>query len=269
VILLEIRTSKQAVKFARCLKKRKYRELYHNFLIEGVNFVGDALLNNAPIDFVMVAENNQHSEKYQEIMEQARLQQVPLFFVKDELLAKISDTETPQGVVAVCSMPSWNEEQVIREGDGLLVALDGLQDPGNLGTIIRSAAGVGVSGVFLGEGTVDIYNPKVLRATMGAVFRVPVFQQVDLITLIRKVKEAGFQTVAAEPRADKKYYRVDFRKGGHLILIGNESRGIRAELLDLVDLRVSIPLVGGVESLNAAVAASLILYEIFRQRDQD
>lgn len=264
---MEIKTSKQALKFARCLKKRKYRELYHNFLIEGVNFVEDALINKAPIEYVMVAENNQNSQKYKEIMEQARLQQVPLFFIKDDLLAKISDTETPQGIVAVCSMPNWNEEQVLREGDGLLIALDGLQDPGNLGTIIRSAAGVGLSGVFLGEGTVDLYNPKVLRATMGTVFRIPVFQQVDLITLIRKVKKAGFQTVAADPRADKKYYHTDFRKGGHLILIGNESRGIRAELLDLVDMRVCIPLMEGVESLNAAVAASLILYEIYRQRD--
>ncbi|MFY9141244.1 MAG: RNA methyltransferase [Thermacetogeniaceae bacterium] len=264
---MEIKTMKQALKFARCLKKRKYRELYHNFLIEGVNFVEDALFNNAPLDYVMVAEDNRYSQKCKEIMEQARLQQLPLFFVKDELLAKISDTETPQGVVAVCSMPVWNEEQVIREGDGLLVALDGLQDPGNLGTIIRTAAGVGVKAVFLGKGTVDLFNPKVLRATMGAVFRVPVFQQVELDTLIRKVKEAGFLTVAADPRTDKKYYHVDFRKGGHLILIGNESRGIRTELLDLVDLKVRIPLAGGVESLNAAVAASLILYEIFRQRD--
>ncbi len=264
---MEIITSKQAIKFARCLKKRKYRELYNKFLIEGVNFVEDALINNAPLDFVMVAENNQYCQKCKEIMEQARLQQLPLFFVKNDLLAKISDTETPQGVVAVCTMPSWNEEQVIREGEGILVALDGLQDPGNLGTIIRSSAGVGVRGVFLGEGTVDLYNPKVLRATMGAVFRVSVFQQVELITLIRKVKEAGFVTIAADPRADRKYYHWDFRKGGHLILIGNESRGIRAELLDLVDLRVRIPLTEGVESLNAAVAASLILYEIFRQRD--
>jgi len=267
--LLEIKSTKQAVKFARTLKKRKYRELYHNFLIEGVNFVEDALLNKAPVDYVMVAENNKYSPKYKGIIEQTRLQQLPLLFVKDDLLAKLSDTETPQGVVAVCSMPSWNEEQVLREGDGVLVALDGLQDPGNLGTIIRSAAGVGVSGVFLGEGTVDLFNPKVLRATMGTVFRIPVFQQVDLITLIKKVKQAGFQTVAADPRADKKYYHVDFRLGGHLILIGNESRGIRSELLDLVDLRVSIPLMSGVESLNAAVAASLILYEIFRQRDLD
>lgn len=265
---MEIKTSKQAIKFARFLKKRKYRELYNSFLIEGVNFVEDSLINNAPLDFVLVAENNQYSKKCKDIMEQARFQQVPLFFVKDDLMARLSDTETPQGVVAVCSMPVWKEDQVLREGDGLLVALDGLQDPGNLGTIIRSSTGVGVRGVFLGKGTVDLFNSKVLRATMGAVFRIPVFQQVELTSLIRRVKQAGFLTIAAEPRANMKYYHADFRTGGHLILIGNESRGIRAELSDLVDLKVCIPLLEGVESLNAAVAASLILYEIFRQRDQ-
>lgn len=263
----EIQTAKQAVRFARDLKKRKHRHDKKQFLIEGINFVEDALLNRAEISYLLVSDKFHERKKGKGVMELAQARGVPLFCIKENILANLSDTETPQGVLAVSKMPVWNDEQVIYMKDALLVALDGVQDPGNLGTMIRTGAGVGVSGFFLGEGTVDLYNSKVLRSTMGTIFQVPVFHQVQLVSLVKRLKLLGFKTVAADPRAKTKHYRADFQKDPLLVIVGNEGRGIRTELLKAVDLRLSIPLAEGVESLNAAVAAALILYEVFRQRD--
>ena len=266
-MLLEVKTAKQAIRLARDLKRRKHRESRDRFLIEGVNFVEEALLSGVNLDYLLVTEKLCRREKGKAVLDLAGSREITLFFVEEDVLAKLADTGTPQGVLAVCSMPSWNESEALQRSDAFLVALDGLQDPGNLGTIIRSCAGVGASGVFLGEGTVDLYNPKVLRSTMGTVFGVPTFHKVELTSLVKKLKRLGFLTIAADPRADLKYYHADFRKSPLLVLIGNEGRGISSDLLDLVDLRVCIPLREGVESLNASVAAALILYEIYRQRD--
>lgn len=266
-MFVKVQTAKQAVRFARDLKKRKLRHVTKQFLIEGINFVEDALLNRAEISYLLVSDQLCQREKGRSVIELAQSRGVPFFCVQEKILARLADTETPQGILAVCKMPVWDEEQVIQGQDALLVALDGVQDPGNLGTMIRAGAGVGANGFFLGEGTVDLYNSKVLRSTMGTVFQVPVFHQVRLVPFIKRLKSMGLITVAADPRGEIKYYGADFRKGPLLVIIGNESRGISAELLEAVDLRVSIPLAEGVESLNAAVAAALILYEIFRQRD--
>ncbi|HBG23067.1 MAG TPA: RNA methyltransferase [Peptococcaceae bacterium] len=260
-------TAKQAVRFARDLQKRKHRHDTKHFFIEGINFVEDALLNRAEIRYLLVSDKLCQKEKGKGVMELAQSRGVPFFCVQENALARLADTETPQGILAVCKMPVWDEEQVIQGQDALLVALDGVQDPGNLGTMIRTGAGIGVNGFFLGEGTVDLYNSKVLRSTMGTTFQVPAFHRVQLIPFIKRLKSMGFKTVAADPRAEIKHYGADFRKGPLVVIIGNESRGISPELLKAVDLRVSIPLAEGVESLNAAVAAALVLYEIFRQRD--
>lgn len=266
-MLLEIRTAKQAARLARDLKSKKKRHGNNRFIIEGVNSVEDALINRAGLDCLLVSEKFWPRKKGKEVIDLAVSRGISVFSVQESVLVGLFDTKTPQGIMAVCQMPVWNIEDVICGQDALLVALDGLQDPGNLGTIIRSGAGIGVSGFVLGEGTVDLYNSKVLRSTMGTIFRVPVFQQVELVAFIKRLKSLGFITIAAAPRAKIKYYCADFKKGSLLILIGNESSGIKTELLDIVDLIVSIPVSKDVESLNAAVAAALILYEVFRQRD--
>lgn len=264
---MQIKSLKHALRLARELKKRKYREATGRFLIEGINFVDDAIKSGAVVDCLILTEKVCCKDKGKKLLRHVHSQGIPLFFVDEAVFAELADTETPQGVLAVGSMPVWDASKVAMSQDALLLALDGLQDPGNLGTIIRSSDGVGVDGVFLGEGTVDLYNSKVLRSTMGSVFRIPVFSKVDLVSLLLRLREAGFKIVAADPRASLKYYQADFKKGRFLILIGNESRGIRQELLDLVDLSVCIPLREEVESLNAGVAAALLLYEVYRQRD--
>ncbi len=266
---MKIKTAEQAIRSARYLKLRKHRQSTKRFLIEGASFVQDALVNGAEIDCLLASDSFLQKKKGKLLSEFARSRGIPFFSVKENILCSLADTETPQGIVAVGRMPVWSEEQVIHGQDTVLVALDGLQDPGNLGTIIRSGAGAGVNGFFLGEGTVDLYNSKVLRSTTGMVFQVPVFHQARLVPLINRLKSLGYIAVAADPGARVKYYRTDFRKGALAIIIGNEGGGISRELLDIADLRVAIPLAEGVESLNAAVAAALILYEICRQRDED
>ena len=191
---------------------------------------------------------------------------MPAFLVGERLYEELSATETPQGVLAVVQRPVWRQSELLRRPTGLFLALDGLQDPGNLGAILRTGDGAGVDGAWLGQGTVDLYNPKVLRATMGSVFRLPAFTGVDLPLLLPELKAGGMRVVAAVPHAGQSYFQADLKHPRLLLLIGNEAHGISRSLVDLADQAVSIPLRPEVESLNAAVAAALLIYEVRRQR---
>ncbi len=257
---------KQAVQFARSLKKRKVREAEHRFIIEGISFVEEALKSGVHLDYLICTEKGLQREKGRSLIEHPGLANVTLYIVEERIFEKIAETETPQGILAVGRMPVWTEEGILQKREGTWLVLDALQDPGNLGTILRTAEAVEVKAVFLGEGTVDLYNSKVLRATMGSVFRVPTFSKVNLKELLGRMKESGIFVIAADPYSDKIYYRTDLRCPRLSVVIGNEGRGISPEILALSDNRIKIPLRGKVESLNAAVATALILYEIQRQK---
>ncbi|HHW42110.1 MAG TPA: RNA methyltransferase [Syntrophomonadaceae bacterium] len=258
---------KQAVQFARSLKKRKVREAEHRFIIEGISFVEEALKSGIHLDYLICTERGLQREKGRSVIEHPRRANIPLYIVEQRIFEKIAETETPQGILAVGRMPVWTEEGILQKSEGIWLVLDAIQDPGNLGTILRTAEAVGVKAVFLGEGTVDLYNSKVLRATMGSVFRVPTFSRVNLKELLCRMKESGIFVVAADPHTGKIYYRTDLRYPGLAVVIGNEGRGISPEILALSDSRIKIPLRGKVESLNAAVATALVLYEIQRQKE--
>jgi TrmH family RNA methyltransferase len=204
--------------------------------------------------------------KGQSLLSRARSQGVPVFQVDEQPYDKLSDTETPQGVTAVVQKPVWRQSELLQRPTGLFLALDGLQDPGNLGAILRTGDGAGVDGVWLGHGTVDLYNPKVLRATMGSIFRIPTFAGVDLLSLVSELKARNVQVLAAVPHAGQSYFKADMKQPHLLLMIGNEARGISRSLLNLADQAVSVPLRPVVESLNAAVAAALLIYEVKRQR---
>lgn len=185
--------------------------------------------------------------------------------ISDEQYARLSDTKTPQGVLAVVESFRYSVEDLLKEKDGLYILLENLQDPGNLGTILRSGEAAGVTGVIMNRECVDIYNPKVVRATMGSLFRMKFAIADDLKTVLSAIREKGGRSYAAHLKGAVDYDVPDYR-GTTAFMIGNESQGLSTALADAADGYIKIPMQGKVESLNAAMAATILMYEAARQR---
>jgi len=196
---------------------------------------------------------------------QVKLQAGKLEIVEDAVFDKISDTRTPQGILSVLRMPQYDLEKSLADADGIWLILEDIQDPGNLGTILRTAEGAGIEGVILTENTVDLFNPKTIRSTMGSLYRVPFFVTADIETTMGKLKEQGFAVYAAHLDGQKYYDEITY-SGKTAFLIGNEGNGLRDATARLATDYLKIPMEGKVESLNAAIASSLLMYEAYRQR---
>ena len=193
------------------------------------------------------------------------LEEVGYEVVSDSVFSKISDTCTPQGVLCVLKQFHYNIEEMLRDKAPLFLLLENIQDPGNLGTMLRTGEGAGVSGIIMSRDTVDLYNPKVIRSTMGSIYRVPFYYADDFAAAVHQVQQAGGSVYAAHLRGKNSYACQDYTKGT-AFLIGNEGNGLREETAELADCYIRIPMEGKVESLNAAVASSILMYEAHRQR---
>lgn len=242
------------------LQKRKGRERAGAFLIEGEHLVEAAIQQDASIEALLIAEDYPMSEWLERY---ARSRDEKCFVVSRAVMKRLSETETPQGIIAIAKMASVDVETLWNEAKFLLL-LDAIQDPGNLGAIIRTADAAGVDGIVLGKGTVDAHNAKVIRSTMGSIFRAPIVQG-DLVSIMEKLRKRQFSFVAASLKDALPYDQVayDGRLG---IVIGNEANGVSDAVLNACSAKAKIPLYGQAESLNAAVAAGIILYEAVRQR---
>ncbi len=241
-------------------KKAKARAEAGVFLVEGFKMVEEAI--NFGIQEVFVSES-----KEEELLNQPGkvLQTLSYEVVSDKLFSQMSDTVTPQGILATVRMPKYSMESIIARPKGHLVLLENLRDPGNLGTIIRSAEGAGATGVILSKESADIFNPKVIRSTMGSIFRVPFCYVEDFQGAMRKIKEHGITLYAAHLKGTKQYECFDYTKACGF-LIGNEANGLTEETAKIADCLIRIPMAGQVESLNAAMAASILMFEVARQR---
>ena len=185
--------------------------------------------------------------------------------VAREVFARMSDTQTPQGILCVVRRPDYSLEQLLQVEEPLLMVLEDLQDPGNLGTIIRTGEAAGVTGVIMTTGTVDVFNSKTIRATMGSVFRVPFLYVESLWETMKLLHQRGIHTYAAHLDGEAWYDEFPFVEPT-AFLVGNEGNGLTGETAAQAERRLKIPMEGSVESLNAAVAASLLMYEAHRQR---
>lgn len=185
--------------------------------------------------------------------------------VSDDVFRRMSDTLTPQGILTVLRTPSYDPGEVLKEEAPLVLVLEDLQDPGNAGTIFRTAEGAGVRCIFLTKGCVDVTNPKVIRSTMGSVYRMPFFYVEDMPSLKNLFQEKKIRVFAAHLKGKNPYDGESYR-GGTAFLIGNESRGLTEEAVSFADSLIRIPMCGQVESLNAAMAAGILMYEAARQR---
>ena len=191
---------------------------------------------------------------------------VPVSLVTGPVMEKMADTRSPQGVMALVKMPSHSEEEIISgSGKPLIMILEDIQDPGNLGTIFRTAEAAGVTGILLSGGCVDVFNPKVIRSTMSAVFRMPFALCGDLPEAVRRLKERGTTVCAAWLRGSVPYDSLSYLPGT-AFMIGNEARGLTEELAAAADEKIRIPMEGDIESLNAAISAGILMYEAYRQR---
>lgn len=243
------------------LLDKKNRERSGRFLIEGVHLVMEALKAGAQLDAVVFdTERGWPSELTPWTKDVANLE---IFAASPTVMAKCSDTDTAPPVFAIAAKPAVDPASLYRDG-ALVVVLDGLRDPGNVGTIIRSADAVGADAVVIGGGSVDLYNPKTVRSTMGSLFHLPVLQA-DLKELLSEAKQRGIRLVGTSLQADNSCFDHDWT-GSTWLLLGNESNGISAELSSLTDANVWIPMRGQAESLNVAMAATVLLHEAMRQR---
>ncbi|MDF2522545.1 MAG: methyltransferase, TrmH family, group 3 [Clostridiales bacterium] len=255
------------IKEIKSLKIRKNREEKQLFFIEGIRFVEEALKEGVAIETILFSDRLYETRGGEDIISQIREGDYETYHLPDKLFQEISDTENPQGIIAVVKMKQYKLEEIIDEGDFFLI-LDSLQDPGNMGTIIRTADAAGVTGIIISRGCVDIYNPKVLRSTMGSIFHIPFCFSESLPEAIRQLKEQGIKVFAAHLDGKLNYFDADM-KCGTAIIIGNEANGISQETAEQSDSFVKIPMPGRSESLNASVAASLLMYEVVRQRFND
>lgn len=194
-----------------------------------------------------------------------KLQRTGYEVVSAEVFQKMSDTKTPQGILCVVRRPAYDLGCLLEKPAPLFVILESLQDPGNLGTILRTGEGAGVTGVILGGECADIFHPKTIRATMGSVFRVPFVCVEDLSGTVCLLRRKGVRTYAAHLSGETYYDQASFHEGT-AFLIGNEGNGLSGEIVSQADSLLKIPMEGRVESLNASVAAALLLYEAHRQR---
>lgn len=262
-------TSNQRVKqIVQWQAKTKARRQDDIFLAEGLKMYEEApegQIQEVYLTEALLRNLRSRQEKASVYIEE-KLEKTGYELVAEGVFERMSDTKTPQGILTVLRRPSYDLPQLIQKDRPLLVLLEDLQDPGNLGTILRTGEGAGITGVIMSKKTVDIYNPKTIRSTMGSIYRVPFLYVEDMEGTIRTLREKGIRVYAAHLRGQDYYNGFSFAEGT-AFLIGNEGNGLRKETADLADFYLKIPMEGQVESLNAAIAASLLIYEAHRQRN--
>lgn len=236
------------IKEIKKLKDKKFRKSLGCFLIEGERFVKEAIREKANIRTIIVSQD--FKDRAEDILKNFNGE---VIVTKESVLKEITDTVTPQGICAVAEIPKSPEFPE----HGRYLYLDRIQDPGNLGTIIRSAHAFDFSGLIIGRGTCDVYSDKVLRSTMGSVFKVPlIYSDTDGL---KKMKDSGFTLYMADLKAEKSLDETEFTEP-YIIVIGNEANGISSEILSIEHHGFRLDMPGNAESLNAAVASSIIMY---------
>lgn len=263
--MLEISSSQNPlIKEIKGLNRKKNRWKNRLFIIEGIKIIEEAIINEIKINHILFSDSFLDSEEGSNFYDNIKNRD-NIVKVSDSLFNSISDTENPQGIMAICKFNIRNLCDIGHLNESAILFLDGIQDPGNMGTIIRTADAFNIDGIILGEGCVDPYNLKVVRSTMGSIFRLPLYISDNSIESIIELKNKGFDILATSLEGGA-IYNSDFNKK-FLCVIGNEANGVDPRILDMADRCIKIPMPGNAESLNAGVAASIIMYEVMRSRN--
>ena len=254
-IIIESNQNK-IIKEVNSLKAKKERDKTGLFILEGKRLV-DEIPNSWEIKYLLKAESYSEDINFENV-----------YTVKDSLFEKISETVNPQGILAVCHIKEFDVTNVDYSNSPFFVVLENVTDPGNMGTLIRTADAAGADGIFLSKGCVDIYNPKVIRATMGSIFHLPIYRNLNLMDLMEDFKNNNVKTIAAHLKGTSTPYKVDM-KTACAVIIGNEANGLSDEISEIASDLVKIPMPGKAESMNAGIAGGILIYEAVRQRIEE
>lgn len=256
--------SNNHIKELRRLHQKKYRRAMQLFLIEGLRLCEEALKAQIDIEKLIVWPEKTTTPRAQNILNSAHDKNIPIFEATQKQLQSIAMTKSPSGFVAVVKRKKTPLIEEALENSSLLLALDGISDPGNLGTILRTACWFGVNYVFLSTGCVEAHNEKTVRSAMGAHFYMHLYEEIDLVNILQKCKTMGFRVLSAVLEKATPLASLS-AANKNIVIIGNEAHGINPTLMNLVDHGITIPRLGYGESLNAAIAAGIILYELTRK----
>ena len=251
----------ELIKHIKKLKDKKNRDENNEYIIEGVKLVEEAVSEGAKIKHIIICENttNTYEIPTNITLEMARYSCI---YVTEKIFNSITQVTNPQGIMAIVEKSDNNDN--IDFTQDIIVILDDVQDPGNLGTILRTLDSIGINQVIVSNGTADSYNAKVVRSTMGAIFRINIIKSDNLIETIKTIKRHHFKLVVTSLQAEQSLYDTDFNK--KIIVIGNEANGVSKEIQEMADEKIKIPMLGRTESLNASVATGIVLYEYVRQK---
>ncbi len=258
--------SKAQFKHLRSLKQKKYRQQEKKFLTEGWRLVQEAVNSNFSIEYVLITKEifHTHDPTRKEVLQQLRRKRIEIHEIDARDFESISDTVTSQGIVALVLQKNFFLEDVLRHSlreKSIIVALDAVAEPGNLGTIIRTCDWFGIQGILLGEESVELYNTKVVRSTMGSIFHLPIVEHVNLKNDLPPFRRLGFKIFVTDLEAKRNYYEANFGKKC-ILVFGNEAWGVSSEIKTLADERISIPQFGKAESLNVSIACGIILARV-------
>ena len=257
--------SKAKLKELSKLKTKKGRNKQEKFLIEGVRLCEEAADSLWPVESVLFTRSFAQKTREKELLKKIQQLNADLIPVKSQVLAKLSETVTAQGIVCVVKTKRPWLKDLWERNLKVIVALDGIRDPGNVGTLIRTADAFGIDVMLLSDDTVELYNPKVVRSTMGSIFHLMIFDEIDLEKTIHELKKRKFRIFGTDVKEGKSFGKLD-PSGKICLLIGNEAEGLNRKLLRSSDEIIHIPTYGKAESLNVAVAGGILLNEIMRKR---
>ena len=251
----------ELIKHIRKLKDKKYRDESNEYIVEGVKLVEEAVKENAKIKQIIVCEDTTRTYEIPThiMLEIAKYECIS---VSDKIFNIITQVTNPQGIMAIIEKNAQDAQ--IDYAQDIIVVLDDVQDPGNLGTILRTVDSIGLNQIIVSKGTADAFNSKVVRSTMGAIFRIKIIEVENLAQTIKEMRKHHFKLMVTSLQTENSIYDIDFYK--KIIVIGNEANGVSKEIQDIADEKAKIPMLGRTESLNASVAAGVVMYEYVRQK---
>ena len=251
----------ELIKHIRKLKDKKYRDESNEYVVEGVKLVEEAVKENAKIKQIIVCEDTTRTYEIPThiMLEIAKYECIS---VSDKIFNIITQVTNPQGIMAIIEKNAQDAQ--IDYTQDIIVVLDDVQDPGNLGTILRTVDSIGLNQIIVSKGTADAFNSKVVRSTMGAIFRIKIIEVENLAQAIKEMRKHHFKLMVTSLQTENSIYDIDFNK--KIIVIGNEANGVSKEIQDMADEKAKIPMLGRTESLNASVAAGVVMYEYVRQK---
>lgn len=260
---MQVITSKdnELIKHIKKLKDKKERDQSNEYIIEGIKLIKEAIQENAKIKQIIICDDCERTESIEKDS-MYEIAKQNCIYVTNKVFNSITEVTNPQGILAI--IEKQNKEEQIDTTQEIILALDDIQDPGNLGTILRTADSIGLTQILVSKGTADCYNPKVVRSTMGAIFRVKIIECEDLEKTLKEMKKHKYEITVTSLQTENSIYDITYNKKA--IVIGNEANGVRKEIQDMADKKIKIPMLGKTESLNASVATGIILYEYVRQK---